>query len=74
MMTDEEEVIGSLLDPAEDSLGGDDPAENLPEYFGWKCGYVQQRVPGALELDYGPLVLFDLPLQSPYGFDVDLVT
>ena len=72
MMADEEEVIGSFFDPVEDSRGGDDPAENIPEDFGWKCGYVQQRVPSAFELDYGPLVLFNLLLQSSYGFDVDL--
>ena len=72
MMADEEEVIGSLLDPVEDSLGGDDPTENIPEYFGRKRGYVQQRVPSAFELDYSPLVLCDLLLQSPYGPDVDL--
>ena len=37
------------------------PNEYFSEDFGrYACGYVQQRISGAFELDYVPLALFNL--------------
>jgi hypothetical protein len=72
VMANEEEVMGSLLQPAKFTLEGDIPTENIAKYFGWELGNVQQRVPSAFELDQGPLMLSDLFIQNQYGFDVDL--
>jgi len=49
------------------------PNEYTPEDFGgYVCGYVQQRISGAFELDYVPSALFDLSFQGAYRVDVVL--
>ena len=73
MVADEEEVVRALGQPAEVSIGDDVPMEDVPKYLGRESRHVQQGVPGALEFDYYPLVLFDLHIQHPYGIEVDLL-
>ena len=48
-----------------------DVSENLGRYT---CGYVQQRISGALEFDHVPIALFDPLLQGSYRIDVGLAT
>jgi hypothetical protein len=72
-MTDEQEVVRSLPQSAKKSLEGDVPAENVPEDLRREPGYVQQRIPNALQSYDGHLVLLYLLLHTPYGSDVDFI-
>jgi len=76
VVANEEEVIRALRQPAEVSTRNGVPTENASQYLGWEeSRHVQQRVPGAFELDYDPLVslvFFDLLFQREYGIEVDL--
>ena len=74
VMANQEEVVRSLLQPFKGCLAGDTPTENFPEYFGWKSGHVQKRVPSAFEFNDCHLVPLDLLLQSPYRPDIDFAT
>ena len=51
MVTYEKEVVRSLLQTAKGRLEDDIPMENVPRYFGWERGYVQQRVSNAFEVN-----------------------
>lgn len=39
--TNEEEVVGALLQPAKVIIEGDIPVKDIAEYFGWELGNVQ---------------------------------
>jgi len=55
------------------STPNDFPTEDFPKHLGWKeSRHVQQRVSGALELDCGPLVFFNLLFQRQYRIEVSL--
>jgi len=88
-MTNEEEVVTSLVEPVEVSrvqwkvlrvqrmarVPRKSPNKYLSEDF-WRyaCGYVQQRISGAFELDDVPFALFNLLLQGHYRVNIGLVT
>jgi len=79
VVTNEEEVVRALLQlldvPRARRMASPNEAPNeyTPEDFGgYVCGYVQQRIPGAFELDYVSSALFDLSLQGAYRVDVVL--
>lgn len=56
-------------------LPSEAPSEDVSQYFGGHARrYVQQRIPGALELDNVPLALCDLFIQGPNRVDVCLAT
>ena len=74
MMANEQEVVGPLLQTAKVLLNGSVPAEDVPEYFCREPGHAQQRVASACEFYDGHLVLSDLFLQSPYGFEIDFAS
>ena len=59
VVTNEQEVVGSFLQPAKVTLGDDIPTENFAKDFGWELGNVQQRVSRTFEFD-------NLFVQSPY--------
>jgi hypothetical protein len=71
-VTDEEEVVGSLLESVGGFVGDEDPTEDIPEHLGWEAGHVQQRVPGAFKLYHGPLAVFDPLFLGRCGFDIGL--
>ena len=70
VVADEQEIVRSLFRSSEICLEGGVPAEDVPEYFRWKSGHVQQRVTSTFEFDDCRLVLLDLLLQRSYRFDV----
>ena len=70
VVANEQEVIGSILQITKCFLEGHVPAKNVPEYFGWKLGYIQHRVTSPFELYDGHLVLLDLFLQNSYFRDI----
>ena len=77
MVANEEEIVGALLQPSETPvvLPDEAPGENVSQDFRWRArGYVQQRIPGAFELDYVSPALFNLLLQGSYRVDVGLMT
>ena len=69
-MANKQEVVRSLHQSAKICPESGVPTENLADYFWWKFGHVQQRVPSTLEFYDGRFVLPYLLFQSPYGFDI----
>jgi hypothetical protein len=57
-------VIGFLLEPVRGFFGDEGPTENIRQDFGWEPGHIQRVPVGALEFDYGTLVLSNLLFQG----------
>jgi hypothetical protein len=64
MVTDEEEVVGSILYPSKIANGDDIPTKDITQDLGRHSRYVQQRISGAFELNDVSCAFFDLFLQG----------
>ena len=75
MVTNEEEVIRALPQPAKIAYWGDVPSKDVTKDFRRNAdGYVQQRVSSAFEVGDVSGALLDLLFQRQYGIDVDFWT